>query len=234
MDGFWVISMSFTLPLAKAARKLPQTRPTSSVLGPHTLSSILGILFLNFIFTVIALLVLFHQDFFQCRRWDNDDVSNLLVIGDNYEAQTLFLLTGYQYISSAMAFSFGYEFRQAWYRNTLFVTFVTGFTIIHMWIILVPGKLSCLWRVNCDNEHALYSLSLGRVMPIQNPFHTTLMPWNFRFILLFLIVANTAANIAWEYCVVNRLRKKYAQRKRERAPTMMVPPKDVAETFETV
>jgi magnesium-transporting ATPase (P-type) len=47
MDGLWVIGMSFTLPLAKAARRLAKTRPTSSVLSPITVASFSGVLAFN-------------------------------------------------------------------------------------------------------------------------------------------------------------------------------------------
>lgn len=42
MDGFWVITMAFSLPYAEVAKKLAPNRPTSSILGPHTLTSTLG------------------------------------------------------------------------------------------------------------------------------------------------------------------------------------------------
>ena len=144
--------MAFTLPLAKAAKKLAPERPTSSLLGPHTMSSALGVLFLNLSFTVLALSALFHQDWYQCRKWDSNDVSNVLVIGDNYESSVIFLVTGYQYISSAMTFNFGYNFRAGWFKNRLFVALVCVFTCIHFYITLVPSKLSCVFRVNCSNE----------------------------------------------------------------------------------
>jgi len=91
MDGFWVIGMSFTLPLAKAAQKLSQTRPTSSLLGPLTVSSVMGILCSNLSFTVISIWILFNQDWFQCRKWSNEDVSNLLIIGDNVSKDSVAL-----------------------------------------------------------------------------------------------------------------------------------------------
>lgn len=68
--------MAFSLPLAKAAKKLSTKRPTASLLGPHTLASACGILAINFIFLVIALAALWSQDWFQCRKWDSTDVSN--------------------------------------------------------------------------------------------------------------------------------------------------------------
>lgn len=77
MDGIWTLTVAMTLPLAKPAAKLAPTRPTASILGLHTLSSTLGVLFINLIYTVIALFLLWGQDFFQCRKWEFNDVSNV-------------------------------------------------------------------------------------------------------------------------------------------------------------
>jgi magnesium-transporting ATPase (P-type) len=207
MDGFWVIGMSFTLPLAKAAKSLSASRPTSSLLGAWTTSSVLGILCINTLFTCLSLFILFQQPWFQCRKYKNDDVSNLMVIGDNYESTTLFIVSGYQYISTAMAYNFGYEFRQGWFSNTWFVSLVIVYTLVHYWITLFPGRLSCLFRVNCENEHVLYSVSLGEHVPIQNAFNTTMMPVQYRFILILLVTLNTMVSMMWDYCVVNGTRK---------------------------
>ena len=68
MDGVWTISLAFALPLAKAAKTLAATRPTASLLGPQTLASVLGILAINFCFTMSSLRYLFKQDWFQCRK----------------------------------------------------------------------------------------------------------------------------------------------------------------------
>ena len=85
MDGLWSITMAFSLPLAKAAKKITELRPTASILGPHTLSSACGILAINFLFLVFALTALWQQEWFQCRKWGSTDLSNVLDIGDNYE-----------------------------------------------------------------------------------------------------------------------------------------------------
>lgn len=207
MDGIWTISLAFSLPLARAAPKLADTRPTASLLGLHTMSSVLGVLALNFIFTVSALGYLWNQDWFQCRKWDGEDISNVLVIGDNYESEVIFLVSGFQYICSAMAFNFGYEFRQAWIRNYVFVAIASMFTFIHFYITLVPGELSCLWRVNCINENALRSVTTFDIFPIQNPFNTTIMPLDFRRGLCAIMVANAIVITAYDYFVVNGIRR---------------------------
>ena len=77
LDGVWTITMAFALPLARPAEYLSDTRPTSSILGLHTLSSILGVLALNFGFTLLALFMLTAQDWYQCRQWTGEDVSNV-------------------------------------------------------------------------------------------------------------------------------------------------------------
>ena len=237
MDGIWTITMAFTLPLAKPADRLSNTRPTASILGLHTLSSALGVLMINLLFLVISLFTLTAQDWYQCRKWTDNDVSNVsdhdqmqktwyeyflifelytqvLVIGDNYESTVIFLVTGFQYISSAMAFNFGYEFRKAWWQNYLFVLAAATFTFMHFYITLNPGYLSCFWRVNCDNDHVVNSVTTREKVPIQNPFNTTIMPESFRVKILFIMIANTIAIMSYEYFVVNGLRQRWARQKR--------------------
>jgi len=122
LDGIWTISMAFTLPLAYAAKKLGPERPTTSLLGQHTMFSVLGCLGINFLFIVIGLVALnqqsckllqnarirlqaakrsnswpiVHTSVYQCRKWNSLDVSNVNTIGDNYESTVLFLVGGFQ------------------------------------------------------------------------------------------------------------------------------------------
>jgi magnesium-transporting ATPase (P-type) len=214
MDSFWVIGMSFTLPLAKAQDKLAPARPTSSLLGAHTMSSALGVLFINYFWTILGLVALFQQDWFQCRKWTNTDVSNLNIIGDNYEAQTVFIITASQYMSTAAAFNYGYEFRQAWYKNYWFVSLASFYTAIQIFVLLVPSKLACLWRINCENENVLYSIVQGRHVPIQNDWNTNLLPMSFRWVLLVIIVLNALSTSGWDYFIVNGTRKRLGAKKR--------------------
>lgn len=224
MDGFWMIFMGFSLPLAQAADRLVKSRPTASLLGPTTMSSTCGILILNILFSLLALHLLHAQEWFQCRKWTSSDTKhmNLSIIGDNYESSTLFLVTGFQYISSAMCFNFGHEFRQGFFRNRVFVGLVLFFTTIHFVVTLVPSKLSCIFRVNCDNEDVVYSIVNGDFVPIQNPFNSTVMPMKFRIILIIVMVTNTAAIVGWDYFVVNGTRKMLGRKQRAKESTFFV------------
>jgi len=203
MDGIWVITMAFTLPLAKSATKLAPSRPTASLLGPQTMTSVLGILAINFFFVAIALSILHNQDWFQCRKWDNNkDLSNLAYLNDNYETSVIFIVSGYQYMSSAIPYNFGFAFRAPWIKNYFFIFFAVIFTALHFYVTLVPGKVSCVFRVNCVNEDVVHD-PFGEVFAIQNPFNTTIMPMDFRVILIAIMIMNLAANIVWEYFIVN-------------------------------
>ena len=152
MDGLWSTCMAFSLPLAQAASKLYPCRPTASLLGPRTFYSIAGMLGINLFFVSMSLVALNQQDWYQCRKWSSEDVSSVTTIGDNYEASTLFIVGGYQYIASAIALNFGYKFRAAWYTNYVFVGLVFMFTMFHLLMTLQPSSFSCIWRVNCVNE----------------------------------------------------------------------------------
>jgi cation-transporting ATPase 13A3/4/5 len=213
MDGIWTIALAFALPLSRPAEKLARSRPTASILGIQTVSSVVGVLLLHFVFIVGALGYLWNQDWFQCRMWENSDLSNVLVIGDNYETQVLFLVGGFQYITTAMAYNFGYEFRQGYFRNYVFVILSTGFAFIQLYITLVPGELSCIFRVNCDNEHVVKGVT-GVMIPIQNDFNMTLMPKEFRRGLVGIMIANGVAIALYEYFIVNNLRQRGAAKRR--------------------
>jgi len=63
--------------------------------------------------------MLFKQDWFQCRMWISENMTDFY-LGDNYESSVIFIITGYQYISSAAAFNFGYTWRRSWWSNYIF------------------------------------------------------------------------------------------------------------------
>eukprot|EP00808_Paulinella_micropora_P009157 g5379.t1 len=206
MDGVWVVAMAFALPLATPPAQLADSRPTASLLGPYTLTSFLGILAINFAFLCISLGFLFDQDWFACRKWTIADkfagLSVANAIGDNYETSVIFIISGWQYVASAMAFNFGGKHRSAWLANHRFVLLVVMFALMHVVITLVPGHLSCVFRVNCDNENVVpFIISMGK-LPIQNRWNTTVMPVPFRWLLLLLIVVNTALVMLWERVVI--------------------------------
>jgi hypothetical protein len=141
------------------------------------------------------------------------------VIGDNYESTVIFLVSGYQYVSSAMAFNFGYEHRGGWFTNWRFAILSIGFTIIQFYIALVPSKLSCFFRVNCVNENVVRQVTSGggdELVPLQTPYSSTVLPVKFRWVIASIMLANLISNMVWEYFFVNGILKRILKGHKER------------------
>jgi cation-transporting ATPase 13A3/4/5 len=233
IDGFWVLSLAFTLPLAKAAKVLAPERPTSSLLGAYTMSSVLGVLILNLSFTALAMASLFHQDWYQCRKYSGIDVSNVLVIGDNYEASVLFLVVGYQFVGSAMTYNFGYNFRQGWFQNRAFVYLALAFTVLHFYATLVPGSVSCIFRVNCSNENVVRTITSATLRPIGNFFNSTVMPISFRRELVVIMFLNAVTIMSYDYFIVNGIGKQYGRRlKKQRQQQQQLQPQNTNNKYQ--
>ena len=142
------------------------------------------------------------SNLFLFRMWDSNDVSNVNTIGDNYETSVIFIITGYQYISSAAAYNFGYTHRASWFKNYIFVFFFLGmyciirhsacatavcqltlfqlprllffkaWTAFQFLATLTATKFSCIWRLNCTNDNATRFVVYPDPQPIFNNFNT--------------------------------------------------------------
>lgn len=205
-DIGWTVLFALTLPLARPAEVLSRARPTASLLSLQVVGGIVGIIVMHYAFMAIALAVLYDEAWFQCRsvsRTDGIQAGSILSASDNYEISVVFLIVGSQLISSAAAFNFGYEYRQTWYKNYVFAAIVTGFAAVHIYITLYPGSLSCLWRINCDNEHILRGVLNAKPAPIGSVYNSTIMPMEFRLKLLAIMLTNGLCVVLYEYFVVN-------------------------------
>ena len=121
-------------------------------------------------------------------------------------------MTGAQFVGSAMVFNFGYEFRQAWWRNYLFAILSIGFFVFQLYIVLVPGEASCFFRVNCTNENVVRGIVVD-LLPIQNPFNTTVMPESFQNGMVGMMVGNLVVIAIYEYFIVNGIRRYHAAKR---------------------
>jgi magnesium-transporting ATPase (P-type) len=207
VDVFWTVVFTLTIPLAKASDTISMARPPASLLSLQTVGSVMGIIAINYLFMMVAFFVLFSEDWFQCRQLDTNALGtgSILSLSDHYDTSVLFLMAGAQIITAAIAFSFGYKYRQAWFRNYRFAVPAVGYAIIHIFITLVPGSISCFYRINCDNDHIVRGVLNSEPIPIGNPYNTTIMPMEFRLKLLGVMMANALFIIAYEYFVVNGL-----------------------------
>ncbi|KAG5455667.1 MAG: hypothetical protein BJ554DRAFT_4834 [Olpidium bornovanus] len=210
-DGFVTVGLSFALTLAKPAPNLARLRPTARLLGPQTLASAIGPIFINLAFFVGAVAMLFRESFFKCREFDAASINTAYwwLLGDNFEAEVIGLVALFQFINSSIPFSFGYRFRAAFYRNWVHLAMYTGMMGFASFLVLAgPNRLSCVFRVNCGSAKYLEANGYGGGWDeavngvYNNPWEHNIMPVNFRIKLFVYILANCAANILYERFVV--------------------------------
>ncbi len=94
--------------------------------------------------------------------------------------------------------------RANWWCNYIFVLFFLLWTVLHFIATINATKFSCIWRLNCDNEHVVRWVTSTEPEPINNVYNTTVMPMSFRLILVLLMIANLISNCIWDYFIVNK------------------------------
>lgn len=150
--------MPAALTFSRPQHRLAAARPTARLLGMETVLSIVSQLFINVIFSVGAIVLLFQQPWFNCFEFDVTRISRAYwwESSDNYEAAVVALLYFAQNIGAAGAASLGYIYRQSWFRNVVFDVLLLGIVgFSSMLAIGPPSNFSCLFRINCGEETIL-------------------------------------------------------------------------------
>ncbi|GAN01913.1 P-type ATPase (P-ATPase) Superfamily [Mucor ambiguus] len=210
IDAFITVFCAFAVTQAGAAKRLSQHRPTARILGPEVLLSVLGQLWINVWFLIGAFIWLYtRDDFFRCREWDAraTDASKWWLLGDSFEADVLTFMALFQFVNCAMAFNYGYIFRQRWYRNYfLMVVWAVFISIVSYWELADPNRFGCLMRLNCGNPDVLVSLGYERpsyyIEPYNNPLGHNVLPKPFRYQLWAYSIGNMLVVHVWERFVI--------------------------------
>ncbi|RUP43442.1 hypothetical protein BC936DRAFT_137179 [Jimgerdemannia flammicorona] len=147
IDGFITVCMTYAITQSQPAKVLGPRRPTARLLGPYTLFSTIGVIFINFWFVVCSIVWLFRQPWYLCNEFDGTavDASKWWLIGDNYEAEVIALVVVFQFFNSAAIYNWGIIFRRAWWRNYLLVFFWAACFVSTSFLVLAdPNPYSCI------------------------------------------------------------------------------------------
>eukprot|EP00928_Gymnodinium_smaydae_P059446 TRINITY_DN4278_c0_g2_i1.p1 TRINITY_DN4278_c0_g2~~TRINITY_DN4278_c0_g2_i1.p1 ORF type:complete len:353 (+),score=24.21 TRINITY_DN4278_c0_g2_i1:139-1059(+) len=166
--------MVYAMTQCQTAESLANRRPTSALLSVRTITSVLGVLCIYWIFLAVSLYDLLYgsgEQFFEPfvaqhielppQEWGKK--------ADNYLVAVCFLLTITVVSSAAVVFSFGDVYRVSVFKNiSLALSYLFVLTFVFYVIWSRPNDLTCLFRVNCDNGHSrginiplLQSVSVG-------------------------------------------------------------------------
>ncbi|GMF34884.1 unnamed protein product [Phytophthora fragariaefolia] len=202
-DGFTLVGLSYVITLSKPLRDLRDQRPTSSLIGPSTLLSILGQEIINVIFLVSGIRMLTSQHWYCPFSPDNIDLAKWWLLSDNHLATTLFFTIVTQQQLAAWVFSFGSRYRAPIWNNYALVVLFAGLVMLDAYLLLgPPGKLSDLFRISSGTN----------VMVLPD----IPMPMEFRSHYFVLLLGNVLAAILFEYFVIlgsvrDWLRRKFHQ-----------------------
>ena len=159
IEGIAIICLPYTMTLALPAKILRQKRPTHGLLSSITMASVLGLWAINTAFTSGALEYMRKSPDYV--RWPAKYAAgkDWWTLGDNWEATVLFFCTLFQFITSAVVFSFGSGFTRNVTRNwaLMFVYVVLagsgrGFVALHGQLphVCVPHRFARVQRLDAD------------------------------------------------------------------------------------
>jgi cation-transporting ATPase 13A3/4/5 len=223
IDSFITIGLSYSITQSHASPKLSKYRPTARILGPETLSSVLGLIVINFLFLTCGMYWLFQQPFFVCHEFDSTtvDLSKWVLLADNYEGELISFITLFQFVNSAFIYNFGYTHRRAWYRNWVLLLFWVSFIIVVAYLLLAdPNSFGCIMRMNCGDRDVLANLGYTppniQIAPYNVPQGNNVFPKYFRTNLFLYCLGNMACGILYELIVIigpgrNLIRKRFSK-----------------------
>lgn len=205
IEGIAIICLPYTMTLALPAKILRKIRPTHGLLSAITMASVLGLWVINTAFTTGALEYMARAPGYV--RWPAKYAAgkNWWTLGDNWEATVLFFCTLFQFITSALVFSFGAGFTRNVARNwALMFVYLFLATIGVVLLLSSDNYLTFVFHIASQdfNEPSptspawiAYQEAGGKPSPG--------MSFGFRLGLFFLILGNLACQALWQALVVN-------------------------------
>nr|PNR41660.1 hypothetical protein PHYPA_019065 [Physcomitrium patens] len=224
IDGVAVLSLGYAMTLSYPEEKLAKMRPTSSLLGPLNVASVVGVWVINLLYLVGALnFMVNHADYVKWPAVYSHGAS-WWTLGDNWESTVIFFVMFFQFITSAFVFTFGSVFRENvfknWFlmvsvpnagsccnigvgRNIVFLVSYGGLLVFMSVLLLLPfSGFTSYWHVASEQFNKLNSTSpVWMAFQAHGGSPSSAMPFRFRFQLWGLIMTNLVVTIFWQKVV---------------------------------
>jgi len=184
IDVFLVVPLIYAMSGIAAYPYLTKDQLPRKLLSAPILVSFFGQMAIQASFLLFAYVLELTQNWYS---HDGDSISDP---SEGFDSTVLFLVSIFQYVSTCAAFSIGPPFRQPAYRNALFTGTVVVLLLLNLYLLMLPAE----W---CRDLIDVSAIQLKRI------------PVEFRFVLLALIVANTAATVLFDSFAVLYLSSKW-------------------------
>ncbi|KAG0585432.1 hypothetical protein KC19_2G011200 [Ceratodon purpureus] len=200
IDGVAVLSLGYAMTLSYPEDKLAKVRPTSSLLGPQNVASVVGVWVINLLYLIGALgFMVSHTDYVKWPAVYSHGAS-WWTLGDNWESTVIFFVMYFQFITSAFVFTFGSVFRKNVFKNWFLVGSYGGLLVFMSALLLLSHSgFTSLWHVASEQFNKMNSNSpVWIAYQAHGGSPSSAMPFKFRFQLWWLIMTNLVVIIVWQ------------------------------------
>lgn len=199
-EGIAIIAIPYAMTLSLPATLLGKRRPSHGLLSALTTSSVLGLWFINTVFTIGALFYMRASPDYV--RWPAIHAVGAAwwTMGDNWESTVLFFMTFSQFITSGLVFSFGAGFNRTVLRNWLLCLVWGSLFGLTVYLLLSPPSAATFTFHIASQAFN----GAGTDSPVWMKYQeaggapTPGMSFGFRLGLLGIILANLACQAAWQ------------------------------------
>ncbi len=204
IDAVAVGTLCYTMTLAKPKDELNYKRPTASLLGPTTVASTLGVSFFALLALCSCLSLMSADDDYV--QWPSEYASGETwwLLSDNWENHVLFTVMFLFLIASSGIFSFGYRYRQAWWKNTKFcINCFVLFFLATLVMTMDANRLTNLFHMASFQFNSVDSVSpIWAAFQAEGGETSAEMGASLRLKLYFLTVFYILLAIAWQALVM--------------------------------
>ncbi|KAI5068179.1 hypothetical protein GOP47_0016524 [Adiantum capillus-veneris] len=209
IDGVAVLSLGYAMTVSQPEEVLGKARPTSSLLGPLNMASVLGVWFFNMIFLIGGLYLMAGQPDYVKWPAKYSHGASWWTLGDNWESTVLFFTMYFQFITCAFVFTFGSSFRKSVFLNwVIMVSYGSLMILMSLVLLLPPSGFTNLWHVASEQFNKVNSSS-----PVWSSYQeaggspSAGMSFNLRLQLWLLIMSGLATIMLWQKVCAEGIRK---------------------------
>ncbi|DAZ93073.1 TPA: hypothetical protein N0F65_007977 [Lagenidium giganteum] len=147
-DGAVLVGLSYAITLARPLSTLGKQRPTSSLIGPTTLLSMLGQQVIHTCFLYYAIHHVMQQPWYCPVSPENVDLVKWWLLQDSNLGTAIFMIIAPQQMIGAVAYSFGSHFRQPIWKNRFLVIYFAALAALIVYLSLAePNVLNDRFRM---------------------------------------------------------------------------------------
>eukprot|EP00917_Polyrhabdina_sp_WS-2016_P005835 GHVP01013059.1.p1 GENE.GHVP01013059.1~~GHVP01013059.1.p1 ORF type:complete len:1072 (-),score=147.79 GHVP01013059.1:3680-6895(-) len=213
IDCIILVVVTRTMAEAEPLEKLDPRNPSGSLLGPSTAISVLFTVAADLFFFFLLYYVMYNIVGIPSSFEWNKTLPGWMwwLRSENFEAASIFLWLATQLLNTAFIFSFGGSHRKHVFTN---VNFTIIWALVNGLLLYLlfggPNRLTCLFRVNCDDATAktltspllsLVSFS-GDGSGFRGQGGHNIFPSSWCSALCGIILANVAVNTCFHYFVM--------------------------------